>query len=147
MKFISLLDFILHYARTSPMNSLPYKSNASSLKVPWFLIHAYKRLFAMNSTLLQILPFYNVGHLFLCKVDIIIIDKVMPLKLNCLFLLLAGKDEDDIIQEEKLQKLDRRKYHKRTRCCDGWTASESYFAWSNVGKESSLTWTGPGSWR
>ena len=55
---------------------------------------------------------YNVGYLFLCRVDIINIYKVLPLKLNCLFLLLAGKDEDDIIQEKKLQKLDRKKYHK-----------------------------------
>jgi hypothetical protein len=39
----------------------------------------------MNSTSLQILTFYNVEYLFLCKVDIIIIYKVMPLKLNCLF--------------------------------------------------------------
>jgi hypothetical protein len=58
------------------------------------------------------LAFYNVRYLFLCKVDNIFIYKVMPLRLNYLLLLLAGKDEDDIIQEKKLQKLDRKKYHK-----------------------------------
>jgi hypothetical protein len=65
------------------------------------------------------LAFYNVGYMFLCKVDIIIIYKVMPLELNCLLLLLAGKDEDDIISREEVTKAGQEEVSQRTRCCDG----------------------------